>query len=264
MPLMSITQPEVQQWFSAETLTSFLGPAKYHADEIARWFLLRRGHRWRPFLCIGAYQAMTNDLVTLSVWKCALAIECFHKASMIHDDIEDDDKPDALHKFTGLAIALNAGDLLIHHAYALLSGCYLPADKIAGLIAIASRTQRQLCFGQGEELNNRGQSPLLKTAPLFELAFHTARICCRGHTHSITSFIEPFCQRLGDAYQALDDLRDGTGSELALRDKVSAARDAVPFFAPLHYFLTDYLALMFTQATPANESKLLMSTPPSN
>lgn len=247
---MFISQGEVRQWFSSTTLNIVLGSPKYHADEIARWFLLRGGHRWRPFLCLGVYQTLENDLIPLPVWKCALAIECFHKASLIHDDIEDDDKPNALHKFTSMAIALNAGDLLIHHAYSLLANCHLQDAKVAQLLSLAAHTQKLLCFGQGEGLKDRNQSCLLKISPLFELALHAARICSSS-TIPIVAFIEPLSKLLGDAYQCLDDVRDGTGSAFALRDKVIAFKAALAWCPLLHDFLTTYLDLMFGQSAAA-------------
>ena len=49
--------------------------------------------------------------------KVAVAVECFHKASLVHDDIEDNDAErygePALHSQHGVPVALNAGDLLI-------------------------------------------------------------------------------------------------------------------------------------------------------
>ena len=49
-----------------------------------------------------------------AVKRMALAIEIFHKASLVHDDIEDDDavrygRP-TLHQKYGLATAINVGD----------------------------------------------------------------------------------------------------------------------------------------------------------
>ena len=56
--------------------------------------------------------------------KVAVAIECFHKASLIHDDIEDNDAArygeKTLHEEFGAAVALNVGDLLIGEGYRLI------------------------------------------------------------------------------------------------------------------------------------------------
>src|SRR5205823_902010 len=57
--------------------------------------------------------------------KVAIAVECFHKASLIHDDIEDDDAErygkQTLDTEHGVAVALNVGDLLLGEGYRLLA-----------------------------------------------------------------------------------------------------------------------------------------------
>ena len=66
-------------------------------------FLTRGGKHSRPFITLAAYDAMTggdctgNDAANAlerippAVRRAALSIETFHKASLVHDDIEDDD-----------------------------------------------------------------------------------------------------------------------------------------------------------------------------
>ena len=56
----------------------------------------------------------------------ALAIEAFHKASLVHDDVEDDDsfrygRP-TIHREYGTPMAINVGDFLIGLGYRLVSG----------------------------------------------------------------------------------------------------------------------------------------------
>src|SRR5260370_29986681 len=95
---MSTTHEEVKQWFSVESINKTMAPTMYRVEEIARAFLVRGGHRWRPFLFAGIYQALTGKTAWLGgPLNLVLAIECFHKASVIHDHIEDNDKPEALH-----------------------------------------------------------------------------------------------------------------------------------------------------------------------
>ena len=56
----------------------------------------------------------------------ALAIEALHKASLVHDDIEDDDEfrygRPTLHRVHGVAQAVNVGDFLIGLGYRLIAG----------------------------------------------------------------------------------------------------------------------------------------------
>src|SRR5438874_2241483 len=69
-------------------------------EQIAYDFLAKGGKRSRPLITLAAYDALTGGKGTLSaeglelpdsVKRTALAIESFHKASLVHDDIEDDD-----------------------------------------------------------------------------------------------------------------------------------------------------------------------------
>ena len=94
-------------------------------DAIAREWLARAGKRWRPYLatCCGLWVALESDgrrrrrAAGRRASKLAVAVECFHKASLIHDDIEDGDlarygEP-TLHAEHGVPVALNVGDLLL-------------------------------------------------------------------------------------------------------------------------------------------------------
>ena len=72
-------------------------------EAIARGFLAAGGKHSRPFITLAVYDALTGGAGTLAdgaehvarlpdaVKRIALAIEVFHKASLVHDDIEDDD-----------------------------------------------------------------------------------------------------------------------------------------------------------------------------
>lgn len=71
------------------------------------------GKRHRPLICFAACLAVGGD-VNKAV-SAAAAIEHFHSAALIHDDIADDaelrrGKP-CLHLTEGLGLAINAGDL---------------------------------------------------------------------------------------------------------------------------------------------------------
>ena len=54
-----------------------------------------------------------------------MSIETFHKASLVHDDIEDDDAfrygAETIHRQYGIPTAINVGDYLIGMGYRLVS-----------------------------------------------------------------------------------------------------------------------------------------------
>src|SRR5688572_12260035 len=85
---------EVDGWFTADSLEMLLGAVAGDADRVARAWLTADGKRWRPFLTACAYKALQDDPAAPlpeSVRRAAVAVECFHKASLVHDDIEDAD-----------------------------------------------------------------------------------------------------------------------------------------------------------------------------
>ncbi len=224
---------QVASWFAPAALSSILGAPDGRTEEIAREWLARAGKRWRPFLCAAACEALrgagpaTRDLQTIAV-----AVECFHKASLIHDDIEDGDTErygaKTLHAEHGLAVALNAGDLLIGEGYRLIAASSLSDGQKSEMVRLAAECQRQLCRGQGEELCWRqSPEPLTprkvleifrhKTAPAFEVALHLGVLSAGRERHAaVASALTAYSEALGVAYQIRDDLED-SAADSALR-----------------------------------------------
>jgi geranylgeranyl pyrophosphate synthase len=133
-------------------------PEGTQTEALAIEWMALKGKRWRPFLAACAISALDphRKIPESNIQKLAVAVECFHKASLIHDDIEDDDKirygKKTLHAEYGVPVALNAGDLLIGWGYQLLSELDTCADLRSALINIAAHAHRVMCLGQGEEL----------------------------------------------------------------------------------------------------------------
>lgn len=78
-------------------------------------FTANAGKRHRPLICLLACEAVGGD--PKRAWPSAAAIEHFHTAALIHDDIEDcsltrRDLP-CMHVREGDGIAINAGDLAL-------------------------------------------------------------------------------------------------------------------------------------------------------
>src|SRR5256885_6563273 len=145
---------EVDSWFSSDSLEKITGPIEGETESIARGWLARAGKRWRPFLTVAAYQALREAPgapLPEDIRKVALAVECFHKASLIHDDIEDNDAmrygEKTLHEEYGVPVALNVGDLLIGEGYRLIGSCKAAAEQKAEMLLVASPGQRQPCRG---------------------------------------------------------------------------------------------------------------------
>lgn len=216
---------QVDDWFAPTGLAETLGPADGRTCEIARDWLARAGKRWRPFLAVCAYQALCDDLdapLPDDLRKLAVAVECFHKASLIHDDIEDADETrydrQSLHAEHGVPVALNVGDLLLGEGYRLIAQCQCPSGRKVEMLRAAAEGHRTLCLGQGAELCwAREPSPLsaddvldifrCKTAPAFDVALHLGATLA-GAGENVHEVLSRYSEALGIAYQIRDDLDD--------------------------------------------------------
>ena len=235
---------EVDGWFSLEALDRIMGsPVAGETEAIARQWLARGGKRWRPFLVAAAYRALAGGDAPFSddLQKVAVAVECFHKASLIHDDIEDGDLEryggKTLHCEHGVPVALNVGDLLIGEGYRSIVSSGYSAEQKAAMLRTAAEGQRRLCQGQGAELCwTRSPIPLsrkevlemfrLKTAPAFEVALQLGALCAGCESHeSVAPALTAFSEALGIAYQIRDDIDDFESEHLhsALRPNVLLA-----------------------------------------
>ena len=218
----------VRGWFAPDALDAVMGPV---ADgdataRIARDALAKGGKRWRPYLAACTYMALETDRrntrpdLPPAVRKAAVAIECFHKASLIHDDIEDGDdrrydRP-ALHAEVGVPVALNVGDFLVGEGYRLLAEAGRPEA-----VAIAAEGHVTLSRGQGRELlwarDPQPQASLQvldifrqKTAAAFEVALRIGAALgdADAATHDV---LRKYSESLGIAYQIKDDIEDFRG-----------------------------------------------------
>ena len=228
MDLESIRR-EVDGWFLPAALDAFLGAPASETERIGRDWLARAGKRWRPFLTVCAWRALNADpdaAVPDGLRRAAIAVECFHKASLVHDDIEDDDATrygaDALHTEHGVAIALNIGDLLLGEGYRLLAECGAAPETTVAMLRAAADGHRTLSLGQGAELSWAARPKPLsslqvldifrqKTAPAFDVALTVGTLYAGGGDDELRSALAKYSEALGIAYQIRDDIQDLAG-----------------------------------------------------
>jgi len=213
--------------FGEEQLTRFLGSPGNHTETIAFESLLSGGQRLRPFLAILAYEAFTNEPVPAVLNMLALSVECFHKASLIHDDIEDDDDTrygkETIHARYGIPVAINVGDYLIGEGYRLIAESTLPSEIIREGIKIVARGHRNLTIGQGTELISISSNEILSTKVMLELfenktsaAFRVSLLlgaAVGGASSETLEVLNRFSHFIGIAYQVKDDLADYHGEK---------------------------------------------------
>ncbi|HEX3313773.1 MAG TPA: polyprenyl synthetase family protein [Gemmataceae bacterium] len=243
-------------------------------EQIAYDWLGQGGKRSRPFITLAAYDAMKGAPGTFGedrlqlpdgVCRAAMAIEAFHKASLIHDDIEDDDSfrygRETLHRAYGVPSAVNLGDYLIGMGYRLVgrSRAELGGDCTADISTRLSEAHLKLSEGQGAELFWRDAADkaltaldtlkiyALKTAPAFEAALY-AGLRLAGPCEAYEKMVVEFSRHLGVAFQILNDLKDWDGDG---DNKLVAGQDALAARPTL------LLALALEAANPEERAALL-------
>ena len=221
---------------------------------LSRDLLMRGGKYSRPFITLAAYDAISGGgctqpdvadehvaMLPVSVRRVAISIEAFHKASLVHDDIQDDDAfrygQSTLHRDRGVPTAINVGDYLIGLGYRLVAADaqQLGPEVAADILSRLSDAHTRLSEGQGAELlwrdgENKRLTPLdalkiyaLKTAPAFEAAL-LCGIRLAGPTEPYERPLKQLTKHLGIAFQILNDLQDWQGDD---HNKLVVGADAL-------------------------------------
>ena len=194
-----------------------------------RHSLLAPGKRLRPILVLSAAEACGSD--TSGAIPAACAIEMVHTYSLIHDDLpamDDDDmrrgRP-SCHAAFGEATAILAGDALLARAFEILVLDMEPnrASRCCAELAYAAGAT-QLVGGQADDLSSSllpRDLPTLerihrrKTGAILVAALRLGAIAANG-TREQLNRLSAFGNRLGLAFQIVDDLLDRTGDEFAV------------------------------------------------
>lgn len=178
------------------------------------------GARIRPRLCLAVAHACGEDQPLVSN-AAAIAIELLHCASLVHDDLPCFDdaairrgKP-SVHRAFGEPIAVLAGDALIVLAFQVLARAGAGAgDRLAPLTTIVGRSVGMpagIAAGQAWECEQEvdlADYQRAKTGALFAAAT-AAGAAAAGHDPAPWRGLG---ERLGEAYQAADDIRDVTAA----------------------------------------------------
>jgi geranylgeranyl diphosphate synthase type II len=218
---ISLLKSRVQEYFSEEKTKLFF-PEKGETEQLAKEYLLIGGQRMRPLMSVLSYLAYSKKDSDDILSSLVMIIECFHKASLIHDDIQDNAdlryNRDTAHKTHGIPLAINMGDYLIGKGYQILSD--LPVDDmlIAKSLRKIAQSHVKLTQGQGadillssqrESLNKEKAFNIfkLKTGEALKVALLLGAIVGGAETHDV-EILEHFSDLFGIAYQIRDDLNE--------------------------------------------------------
>ncbi|MCP1675838.1 geranylgeranyl diphosphate synthase type II [Natronocella acetinitrilica] len=182
------------------------------------------GARVRPKLCLSVALACGDDRPALSD-AMATALELLHCASLVHDDLPCFDNADlrrglpSVHKAYGEQLAVLAGDALIVTAFQVLGIVATSAPTRSGrmlaTLATAGGARTGIAAGQAWECEEQVSLPdyhRAKTGALFAAA-------TVGGASAAGADAEPWRalgEKLGEAYQVGDDLRDAICTEQAI------------------------------------------------
>jgi geranylgeranyl pyrophosphate synthase len=209
-------------------LAGALGPCRDGLREAMGYSLLGAGKRLRPLMVLSAAHAVAPEPPELA-WRAAIAVECLHAYSLIHDDLPSMDDDDVrrgrptLHKAYDEATAILAGDALQALAFAQLavparSGA--DARRALRLVAELGAAAGGAGMVAGQYLDLRleaaaaaervGEMHRLKTGALFRAAARMGGLAAGGRARQMAR-LTAFGEAFGVMYQALDDLADEAG-----------------------------------------------------
>ena len=237
---------EVKECFTERSLQETMGPVRSETEGIARRWLAKSGKRWRPFLAACVYESLVGKAMPQRLRKLLVAVESFHKASLIHDDIEDGDLErygsKTVHAEYGVPVAVNVGDFLVVEGYRLIGELEATPVQKVRMLQAAAAGHCTLSMGQGEELcwllhrKPLSSDEVLsifrqKTAPAFEVALHLGAICADAGS-DLMEGLHQYSDALGVAYQIRDDIADsGLEDNTGLRDPSSLGPSLLPALA---------------------------------
>lgn len=226
----SLSLPELfEQWRPAidHALDVFVPLADIPHTRVAEAmrYSLKGGKRLRPILALLASQLGDGDY-TLAL-PAALAVECIHVYSLVHDDLpcmDDDDLRRGRatnHKVYGEAVALLAGDGLLTHAFELVC-TQLPPERAAPIAAhlAASAGYRGMIAGQDLDMQAEGDGDTdielqsihkLKTGALIRAAVMCGARACGADSRTLAA-LSRYGAQIGLAFQIADDILDVTAS----------------------------------------------------
>jgi len=222
-------------------------PARLHSA--MRYSLQAGGKRLRPALVLATadiFPARTaNALTAVQIndpLPVAIALECIHTYSLVHDDLPCMDNDDfrrgqpTCHKQFDEATALLAGDALLTLAFQLVARHYAVTPSLAialtGILAEAAGSEH-LIGGQMEDLLAERKADA--TSSELDFIHHnktgailTASLLaggrCGGATPAQLEFLRDAGNHLGLAFQIVDDILDATADSATLGK--TAGKDA--------------------------------------
>lgn len=204
-------------------------------SEMIRYQIETGGKKIRPTLVVGIHRAFGgNDSDALPF---AAAVELIHNASLVHDDIQDQDEfrrgKQAAWKKYSTDQAINLGDILFTLAFEVFMKSPLEEKTKLEIVKLSMRAVSELVNGQIQEIVFRESSEVSvndylamvggKTGSLFRLASKGAFILTGNGSDNYVGDLNSLGSHLGNMFQVRDDIIDIIG----LKEGRAAGRDVM-------------------------------------
>lgn len=205
--------------------------------DAAAYAMQNGGKRVRPALAWGACLAVGGRQEDAD--GAAIAVECIHGYSLVHDDLpcmDDDDlrrgQPTCHRRFDE-ATALLAGDALQSLAFISLAGGALPAAVRATQTARLAAAAFDMVVGQRLDLSAEGRQLALepleavhrhKTGALIRAAVALGALAGGADTARLAA-LDRYADRIGLAFQVHDDVLDVIGDTTVLGKRAGADQE---------------------------------------
>lgn len=189
------------------------------------------GKRLRPTLMMMTYKLYKNDFE--KILPLAVALEMIHTYSLIHDDLPCMDNDDLRrgkptnHKIYGDGIATLAGDALLNEAMNIMFDFSLDngknALKASSLISHSSSSEGMI-GGQVVDIISEDKEITIdeliymhskKTGALIKAAILSGAIMGEASSYDM-ELLDAYGEKLGLAFQIIDDILDVVGDENVL------------------------------------------------
>ena len=210
--------------------------------EAERYSLLSGGKRVRAALVLECCRLLGGK--TEAAIPFASAVEMVHTYSLIHDDLPCMDNDDLRrgkptnHKVYGEAYATLAGDGLLTDAFAVCAmNPHVTGDCAAAAVALLAGAAGSYGMIKGQVMDIYGESHTLTEQELVELHMGKtgAMICVSAQLGALAAGYAPnsemterltaFAQRIGLAFQVIDDILDVISTNEELGKSIGSDKD---------------------------------------
>lgn len=180
------------------------------------------GKRLRPLLVVLAAEAAggPGDGDEQRLLRAAVAVELVHSATLVHDDLIDGAKlrrgQPTVAADAGRTAAIATGDLLFSRAFAELARNgdlrqLRALSDASSALAAGELLQREDAYAGSVPVERYLERCRLKTASLFEAACRLGALIGTEGTTELATALGKFAERIGLAFQLLDDVLDVSG-----------------------------------------------------